>query len=520
VSALLTLPVAVPLLAAALTVLAHNRTVLQRVISFAGASAVFGIAITLVIVTAVQTPGETPATQVGGWPPGFAIPFVADAFAALMLSVAALIVIAGTAFAAAREEDAHPAFHPLVMVMSAGVFGAFLTADLFNLFVFFEVMLIASYVLLSLRGDRRQVHAGAIYVPTNLLASTVLLSGVALLYGVTGTVNLGQLHDLALQSDAVALAAAVIVVAVAVKASVVPLHSWLPRSYPEASPAVSALFSGLLTKAGVYVLYRLDSVVFAGAPGYRTLILSVAALTMVIGVLGAVGRGDLRGILSFHMVSQVGYLILPLGFFGVAGLAAGIFYLLQYIVVKASLFLSAGAVETETGTGSLSRLGGMAPRRPVLAFAFLMAAFALAGIPPLSGFVGKYLLIRAAFEAGAYAAGGVAVAVSLFTLLSMVKIWNGAFWGQPPAEPRAREPVMGLAVPAGGAGTDAPGPPVTPVTPTLSRGRAAALVTPALALALLTAVFGFGAEGLLQVSTRAAEGLVDPSAYLEAVRTP
>jgi multicomponent Na+:H+ antiporter subunit D len=492
---------------------------LQRVIVFAATVTVFGIALALVILTAVQDPASTPATQVGQWPPGISIPFVADAFAALMLTVASLIVLAGLAFAVAREEDAHPSFHPLVMVMSTGVFGAFLTADLFNLFVFFEVMLIASYVLLSLGGDRRQVRAGAVYVPTNLLASTVLLAGVGLLYGVTGTVNLGQLHDLAVDSDAVVLAAGVIVVAVAVKASLVPLHSWLPRSYPEASPAVNALFSGLLTKAGVYVLYRLDSVVFAGATGFRTVVLAVAAATMVIGVLGAVGRGDLRGILSYHMVSQVGYLILPLGFFSVAGLTAGIFYLLQYIVVKASLFLSAGAVETETGTGMLDRLGGMAQRRPVLAGAFLLSALALAGIPPLSGFVGKYLLIRAAFENGAYAAGGIAVAVSLLTLLSMIKIWNGAFWGQPPAEPRALEPIPGMAVPAGGAGAGTPTPPPAPATLALSPGRAAGLAAPALLLAVLTVVGGLGAEWLLQVSRAAAEGLVDPSAYLEAVRS-
>ncbi|HMA46338.1 MAG TPA: proton-conducting transporter membrane subunit, partial [Frankiaceae bacterium] len=182
--------------------------------------------------------------------------------------------------------------------------------------------------------------------------------------------------------------------------------------------------------------------VFDADPRYRGVLLVLAELTMVVGVLGAVGRNGMRDILSFHMVSQNGYLLLGLALFGPLGLAAGIFYTVRYIMVKGSLFLSAGAVETLRGTGRLDRLGGMAGGRPVLAVAFLLAALSLAGIPPLSGFVAKVLLIRAAFTDGQYAPGAIAVAVSFFTLLSMVKIWNGVFWGRSPepdpvvAEPR------------------------------------------------------------------------------------
>jgi multicomponent Na+:H+ antiporter subunit D len=293
------------------------------------------------------------------------------------------------------------------------------------------------------------------------------------------------------------------------------MHAWLPRAYVEAGPAVTALFSGLLTKAGVYVLYRLYSVVFAGDPSLRPAILALALLTMVVGVLGAVGRDDVRGILAFHMVSQVGYLILPLGLWTLAGVTAGLVYLLQYIVVKGALFLAVGAVETLTGTGRLAELGGMVRTRPVLAVGFLLPALALAGIPPTSGFVGKLLLLLAALDARAWLAAGLLVTVSLFTLLSMVKIWNGVFWGE--LAPRvAREPTLvpsGVIVPSGGAGDRLP-----PAGPRPSRGRTIALVAPSVVLGVGVVVLGLAAPWFVDLVEPAARTLLDPTPYLDAVR--
>jgi multicomponent Na+:H+ antiporter subunit D len=500
----LLLPVAIPLAAAAVAVLAHRWVLLQRLVGFAGGVALLGTGAALIVATA---DGTVLATQVGGWPPGFAIAFAADPLAALMLTASGVVILACTAFAAARREDEHPLFHPLALVLAAGVAGSFLTADLFNLFVFFEVMLAASYVLVTLGGGRDQIRGGAIYVATNLLASTLLVAGVALAYGTAGTVNMAALAEQAATNGAVAVAGGFFLVAFGVKAALVPVHGWISRAYPVASPAVAALFSGLLTKVGVYAIYRVYAVVFGGDPGFRPALLIVAGLTMLVGVLGAVGAEEMRAILSVHIVSQIGYMIMGLALFTTLGLAAGIFYIVHNIMVKTSLFLVAGAVETFRGTGALDRLGGMARRHPILAVAFAFSALSLAGLPPLSGFFGKLGLVRAGFELAEWWVVAVAVLVSFLTLFSMMKIWTGVFWGKDPgaAVEEASDPGV---VPVARAGTTGA---------VFTRRRAVALVTPAVILGAIALALGPGAEGLLRLSGTAAEALLDPAPYVQAV---
>lgn len=515
-NAVLVLPFALPLAAAALGVLVRRHLAVQRATT---AALMVGLLATAVALAAATADGAAVATRIGDWPAGLAISFAADGLSALMIGAATGMATLALVFAVARGEDRHQLFHPMVAVLLAGVLGSFTTADLFNLFVTFEVMLIASYVLLTLRGGRRQVRAGTIYVAVNLLASTALLIGIGLVYGAAGTVHLGELYAITTEVPTAAVGAAVVLVAVGVKASLVPMHGWLPRAYVQAGPAVTALFSGLLTKAGVYVLFRLFSVVFAGNAAWRPVFLAVAGVTMLVGVFGAVGSSDMRGILAFHMVSQVGYLILPLGLWSVAGVTAGLVYLLQYVFVKGALFLAAGTVETLTGSGRLKDLGGMVHTRPWVAVAFVVPALALAGIPPTSGFVGKYLLVRAAFEGAHWVAGGVAVFVSLFTLLSMVKIWGGVFWGEP-TPGVLREPTgvaAGLPVPAGGAG-DADPVSTTPAE-RVGRSRLMGMVGPGLLVAALTIVAGVLAQPFIELVEPAARALIDPVAYLEAVRS-
>lgn len=491
--------VAVPLAGASVAIMTRHGTKVGRTVAF---SVIAFVLVFGAVLVAATSDGTVLATQVGGWPAPFGISMAVDLFSALMVTVAALMVLVCTAFGAARGEDERPFFYALIMVLLAGICGAFITADLFNLFVFFEVMLIASYVLITIDGTKEQVRAGSIYVATNLLASTVLLAGVAFVYGVAGTVNMAALRDIVGGQPEIVVAAGLLLVAFSVKASLVPVHGWLPRSYPAATPAVAALFSGLLTKVGIYAMFRVYSIVFGGNGSYRSVLLAIAGTSMLLGVFGAIGRDGMRTILSFHIVSQVGYMVMGLGLFGTLGVAGGIFYILHHIVVKTSLFLAAGSVETLEGHGALADLGGVARRNPVLATGFIVAALSLAGLPPFSGFFAKLILVQAAFESSNYLIAGVSILVSLFTLLSMIKIWNGAFWGEAPV--RTEEDVDGRRVAVVRGASD-------------GRVRPVALVAPGVLLASLTVALGLFAEGLLALSERAARVLVEATPYIEAV---
>ena len=493
----LALFIAVPIAGAAVCALFPNRLSLQRALLFVITTASLVLS-ALVVVTTSR--GEVLVTQIGGWPPPFAIAFVADVFAALMLFIASLMIVACSAFAVFRQEDRQPFFHALVLVLLAGISGAFLTSDLFNLFVFFEVLLIASYVLLTLKRGADQTHAGAVYVTTNLFASTILLAGVGLVYAATGTVNMAALAESGPASPALTVGGAFLLIAFAVKSSLAPLHGWLPRSYPWSSPAVAALFSGLLTKVGIYALFRVFSLVFAGDQQWRGLILVLAGVTMVVGVLGAIGRDSMRDILSFHIVSQVGYMIMGLGLFSLVGLAGGIFYVLHHIVVKTSLFLAAGAVETTEGTGLLKRLGSMMSKQPLTGLAFVIAAFSLAGLPPSSGFFAKLVLLRGAVAQGHYVIAGVSLVVSFLTLASMIKIYDGVF----AQKPRAREERDVRLVPEFAGGSEL-------------RWGGIRLAAPALALSLLSLAIGLYPAPVLELSEEAARQLLDVSAYVEGV---
>lgn len=492
-SVLIALPVAAPLLAAGVLVAAPRAHLLRLVLGVGVALAVLATA----VVLALQTlDGSVLTERLGGWPPGIAITFAADALSAAMIGVSAVVVLACTVFAAASTDDVDPRFSPLVLILSAGTYGAYLTADLFTLFVLIELMLAPSYALLTLGGRRHRLAAGRLYVTINLLASTLFLIGVGLVYGTAGSVNFAVLAGAAAASPAVAAAASVVLLGLVVKSAIVPAHGWLPATYPYAPPVVTALMSALLTKLGVYAIMRIYAVVFDGAVEFRWLIMVLALTTMLVGVLGAVGEAAVRPVLTFHMVSQIGYMVLALAIFTEVGLAAGVFFMVQYIPVKACLLLAVAAIEVTFGAGRLNRFGGLARHEPWLAVAFAGGALALVGVPPLSGFVGKLALLRAAAEDGHYVAVAVALVVTLITLVSMVKVWNGVFWGHD------REPA--------GSGSRAV------VTRTVQPG----LIAPALGLAALGVVLGIAAQPLLLVAETAGQGLLDPAAYVSAVLAP
>lgn len=510
----------------------------HRIRQVFGMGSLIAMLVGAMLLVAATADGTVLAHQVALWPGGIAIPFVADTFSSLVLTVTAILATVCFQYMIASGEARSPSIASLVLILAGGVAGALLTADLFNLFVFIEVMLLPSYGLLVILSRRGEMGGARLYVTVNLLASTLFLAGVGLIYAVQGTVNLAELAG-AGDDPATAVATAVCLSAIAVKAAVFPVHGWLARTYTATSPAVTALFSGLHTKVAIYIIYRIYSVVFEGEATWLIIILVITSLSMVVGVMGAMGESTMRSVLVFHMVSQIGYILIGVGLFTQLGLTAGIFYLLHHMIVKASLFLSTGAIEQTYGTGQLDQLGGLRTREPLITVAFAVAALSLAGLPPFSGFVAKFSLILASIEAGAVAVGVVAVVVSLFTLLSMLKIWASVFNGKRSAdveryaaEGRVRErenllddehvdertvaDEVALAIehnePPRGATT-------TEDDPHGHRGTRIpfALALPSLILAAITVSLGLGAEFLLGLSAQAAAGLLDTAAYVSAV---
>ncbi|UDY35261.1 Na+/H+ antiporter subunit D [Dermatobacter hominis] len=493
-TALIALPILLPLLGAGACIVVGRSKTAQRVISVSVLTVV--TALTIVLVVRIDADGTT-AIQAGGWPAPLGITLVADRLSSIMLAIASVMLLAVLVYAIGQPgaERNHVGFQSVYLILAAGVSASFLTGDLFTLFVAFEMMLTASYVLITLGARRDQVRAGMTYVVISLLASALLLSALALIYSATGTVNMADLSlRMAELSPTVRSAFALFLLMIfGIKAGLFPLFFWLPDAYPTAPSAVTAIFAGLLTKVGVYAIIRTQTLLFPPESRPQTLILWIAGLTMVVGVLGAIAQADVKRILSFHIVSQIGYMVMGLGLFTLAGLAAAIFYIVHHIVVKTTLFLTGGLIEHVGGSGRLSRVGQLARSAPVVAVLFLVPALSLAGIPPLSGFVAKFGLLAAGSEQSRWWLVAAAVAVSLLTLFSMTKIWAGAFWSPAEGEPEGTPHAVGRL------------------------GGPALMVLPTAALAAISLAVALWAGPLYDLSERAATDLLHPAGYVRAV---
>lgn len=499
--ALLVLPVLVPMATAAIMLLAFRRVAAQRYLGLAGSAV--QLVVGGALLRAVDR-GGIQSVHLGGWPSPYGITFVVDLFSALMVLLSGILAVVTSIYSTSdisRARLAH-GFYPLMHVLLMGTNGVFITGDLFNLYVWFEVTLIASFVLLVLGNERPQMQGAIKYVALNLISSALFLTGVGILYGSVHALNMA---DMSLKLPTIAAPirttlAMIFLVAFGIKAAVFPLFFWLPDSYHTPPVTVTALFAGLLTKVGVYALVRVFTLLFVGEGGSaHALILVIAGLTMAVGVLGAVAHMEVRRILAFHSVSQVGYMVMGLGLFTAPSLAGAIFFVLHHAVVKSNLFLISGLMQPHGKDLHLELQGGLFARRPWLSACFLVTALSLAGVPPFSGFWAKLALVRAGLEIGspgAYAVVATSLAVGLVTLISMTKIWNEAFWK--PA-PRQAEALAGLPVRAG-------------------EGRPRALmVVPVALLTALGVALGVAPEPLLGIVRRAAAQLTDPTEYVRAV---
>ena len=488
------LPLLIPLFGAVLLLGGARSIRFQRVGAIAIAALLMAAAAWLVLE--VDLHGVI-AVQIGDWAAPFGITLVADRLGAIMVAVSAFMGLAVGIFAVSDIDDERvkKKFFPVFFVLLFGVNGAFLTGDLFNLYVWFEVMLIASFVLIGLGGLKDELEGAIKYVSLNLFSSVLFLAAVGILYGEVGTLNMA---DLAVklenypEVDLIVSTSMLLLVAFCIKAAVFPFFFWLPASYHTPPAAVSAIFAGLLTKVGVYALIRSQTLIFRPIfDEVQVLLIWLAVLTMIVGVLGAARHFEMRRILSFHIVSQIGYMVLALAFMTPLALAAAIFYVVHHIIVKTNLFLVSGIVLRKKGSADLAKIGGLYKSAPWLAVLFFIPAFSLGGIPPLSGFWAKFAVVQSGLEVGQWVAVGAALFVGILTLFSMTKIWGEAFWKKQPES-------TGDFVPE-----DRPVP--------------VFMVAPVVLLAAATLFIGLYGNGLFAFSERAAEQLFDNREYISTV---
>ena len=435
-SALVPLLVTLPLLGAAIALIAgrHRRT--QIVVSIVTLTCV--LVISAVLLVAVDVRGQPIAVSVGGWPIPFGIVLYVDGLAALLVLVSSIVLLAVLLYSvgqgAADGDDDTPVsiYHPTYLVLAAGIFNAFIAGDLFNLFVGFEILLVASYVLITLGGTSGRIRAGIVYIVVSLVSSVLFLASIAMVYAALGTVNMVQISqrmsELPQQTQLVLHV--MLLLAFSIKAAVFPLSFWLPDSYPTAPAPVTAVFAGLLTKVGVYAIIRTETELFRDNE-VNTLLLIVALLTMIVGVLGAVAQAEMKRILSFTLVSHIGYMVFGIAIATPAALGATTYYIVHHIVVQTTLFLAVGLIERRAGSTSILKVKGLMRAAPVIAVLYFIPAVNLGGLPPFSGFIGKFALFDAAAQIGTplvmvLIIGGIVT--SLLTLYALMRAWNLSFW--------------------------------------------------------------------------------------------
>ncbi|SMH45440.1 multisubunit sodium/proton antiporter, MrpD subunit [Rathayibacter oskolensis] len=518
-TALIPLVVTLPLLGAAVALILGRHRRAQILVNIVTLSAVLVISSVMLVIVLTGDGGGS-AVYVGGWEPPWGIVLVVDPLSALMLVITSITLLGVLLFSVGQglvdgnRETPVTIFHPTYLILSAGILNAFVAGDLFNLYVGFEILLAASYVLITLGGTAPRIRAGTTYVVVSLVSSVFFLSAIGLLYGATGTVNMAQLsiRIAELPADVQLVLHVMLLLGFGIKAAVFPLSFWLPDSYPTAPAPVTAVFAGLLTKVGVYALIRTETLLFPGG-ALTEVLLVVALLTLVVGILGAVAQADIKRMLSFTLVSHIGYMVFGIAIGTQAGYAATIFYVIHHITVQTTLFLATGLIERVGGTTSILRLGGLLKASPLLALLYFIPAMNLGGIPPFTGFLGKVGLFVAGAESAVeqpdwliWAVIGAGAVTSLLTLYAVARVWNMAFW-------RRQEEVPGYESPLIDQLQEDPHDTGTVRT----RHSPPMMVLATAGMVLVSVVLTVGAGPLYDASEHAAAAIADPATYIATV---
>lgn len=487
---LLLFPIIIPFLFAILLLFFKENVRMQRVLTLIGV--LLSLVASFYLLITVKTEGVQ-AVTLGSWPAPFGISMVSDMLSALLVTTTLLLTLFVViySFTSIGQERERFFYYPAILFMVTGVNGAFTTGDIFNMFVFFEVLLISSYLLIVLGGEKKQLRESIKYILVNVVSSALFVITVAYLYSVVGTLNMADISVKITeigQPGIITLIAVLLLIVFGIKGSIFPLHFWLPGSYAAPPIPVLALFGALLTKVGVYAIMRTYTLFFTHNIGFTHEILMVLSiLTILIGCIGALAYFDLKQIIIYNIVIAVGVILFGAAQMNEAGISGAIFYLIHDMLIKGALFLLIGIIIYVTGTSNLRKMGGLMKTHAPLGWFFLIAAFGLAGIPPLSGFVGKLLIAQGGFQAGNVWGTIIMLATSLIVLLSVMRIFIYAFWGEPVELPKT------------------------------NRKSYVRMMFPAIAMVVLSIFYGVGTEWLIPYMTDATDVLLDPSIYIDAV---
>ncbi|QQK79124.1 Na+/H+ antiporter subunit D [Salicibibacter cibi] len=486
---LVILPLLIPLLTGVLLIFFRKQIRVQRYVTTV--SLLLLMAVTIVLIHQVSVEGIQ-TLNLGGWEPPYGIVLVADMFALLLVLATAIVTFCCVlyGFRTIGEEREKHYLYTFIHFMIVGIMGSFLTGDLFNLFVFFEVMLLSSYILISLGGEKSQLRESLKYVVINIVSSMFFLVAIGYLYAITGTLNFADLSVRIAetgQDGLITTVAIFLLLVFAIKAALL-MFFWLPGAYVVPPMAISAMFAALLTKVGIYSIFRTFTLIFYHETAItHELIGWLGVATMVLGGIGAVAYWDLRRILAYNVIIAVGFIMIGLAVFTEGALAGSIYYLIHDMIVKALLFLLGGVMIGLTGTNQLREMSGMIRNHALLGWMFFLAAFALAGVPPLSGFIGKLLTLQGAIDEGFYVMAATGLITSLMVLYSVMKIFMNGFWGE--NQLSVEDEKMS------------------------TKG----LLFPCAILAILSVGLGVGVEWVNVYVLQAAEVLNNPQVYIDAV---
>ncbi|MBG0916435.1 Na+/H+ antiporter subunit D [Exiguobacterium sp. PBE] len=484
-------PIVIPALAAILMMFMPKRVQLQRAMAL-GALVITAI-VSLFLVHTVSTEGIQ-TLNLGNWQAPFGITLVSDMLSALLVTTSTLLTLFIVWFAVHYFSDSYEGNYLYIsmLFLLVGVNGAFTTGDIFNLFVFFEVFLMSSYVLIVLGGRGVQLRESIKYLLVNIIASALFVMSVALLYGVTGTLNIADLAmkiPLVDNPDVITVIGVLFVIVFGMKGALVPLHYWLPGAYVVAPTPILAMFGALLTKVGVYSILRTYTLLFDGNGEFlQTFLMVLAVLTIFIGMTGAIAYNDVKLIIIYNIMIAVGVILYGISVNTQTSLEGSLYYLIHDMIIKAVLFMLVGMMIGITKSGQLRDMGGLITRFPLFGWTFFVAALSLAGIPPLSGFFGKLLIVSGGMDEGELFGPLLVLLSSLFVLYSVMKIFLNGFWGE------AKREYDG------------------PLVPYTKR-----LIVPVFLLLIIAVAYGFGAEAIHPYITQAIEPLVNPEIYIDAV---